>query len=158
MRLVSVFESHGLSFPLYGCSVIPTNGAIIEVVGFGRVVANAHVITCVVTGASMHALHVVRCGHVTLLVYVVDIVRVGDGCGGGVERVGGDIRGHEMGRHVGGVRRGVQFGSVVVGGCECACVLNVVMFMYVVPVRAVVLVLGYFLVVYDLPFMLYLLV
>ena len=75
-----------------------------------------------------------------------------------MERVKGDVRGHEVGRSVGGVRRGVQFGSVAVGRCECARVLNVVMFAYVMPIRAVVLVLGYFLVVYDLPFMLYLLV
>ena len=70
-------ESHGLGFPLYGCSVIPTNGTVIVVVGFGRVVADAHV----VIGASECArvLHMVRRGHVTSLVRVVEIVQVGAG-------------------------------------------------------------------------------
>ena len=86
----------------------------------GSVVANARVIARVVTGVSVRILHVVWCGHVTLLVCVVDIVRAGDGCGGGMERVGGDIRGHEVGGHVGGVRQGAQFGSIMVGGSECA--------------------------------------
>ena len=90
VRLVSVFESHGLGFPLYGCSIIPMNGAVIVVVGFGRVVANARIVVGVSEFARI--LHVVRRGHMTSLVRIVEIVRAGDGCGGGMERVRGDVR------------------------------------------------------------------
>ena len=47
---------------------------------------------------------------------------------GGMERVKGDVRGHEVGRSMGGVRWGTQFGSVTIGGCERACIVVVIAF------------------------------
>jgi hypothetical protein len=105
------------------------------------VVPSARVIARIVTGAS-EFLCVVQRGHVTLLVRVGNIVRAGDGYGGG--QVGTGVSGYGEGvrGYVRGVRRGARFDGVAIGGCECVHVVVVVVFERPVLVRVVAFVFG----------------